>query len=66
MKGVLLDESVLFSPESEDSSPSLRESVPSLLRLLRYSMIRTVTTDLNCYLKFQTMILIICIADFRN
>lgn len=43
MKGVLLDESVLFSPKSEDSSPSLRESVPSLLRLLRYSMIRTVT-----------------------
>ncbi|CAL9236830.1 unnamed protein product [Arabidopsis halleri] len=41
MKGVLLDESVLFSPKSEDSSPSLRESVPSLLRLLRYSMIRT-------------------------
>ncbi|CAE6048324.1 unnamed protein product [Arabidopsis arenosa] len=41
MKGVLLDESVLFSHQSEDSSPSLRESVPSLLRLLRYSMIRT-------------------------
>ncbi|XP_019100617.1 PREDICTED: inositol 1,3,4-trisphosphate 5/6-kinase 4 isoform X2 [Camelina sativa] len=41
IKGVLLDESVLFSPESDDSSPRLRDSVPSLLRLLRYSMIRT-------------------------
>lgn len=45
MKGVLLDESILLSLENEDSSPSLRESVPSLLRLLRYSMIRTVTID---------------------
>ncbi|VVB03303.1 unnamed protein product [Arabis nemorensis] len=41
MKGVLLDESVLFNPESVDSSPRLRESVSYLLRLLRYSMIRT-------------------------
>ncbi|ESQ39024.1 hypothetical protein EUTSA_v10001421mg [Eutrema salsugineum] len=41
MKAILLDESVLFNPVSEDSTPRLRESVPSLLRLLRYSMIRT-------------------------
>ncbi|CAA7050542.1 unnamed protein product [Microthlaspi erraticum] len=41
MNAVLLDESVLFGTESEDSSLRLRESVPSLLRLLRYSMIRT-------------------------
>ncbi|CAN8286563.1 unnamed protein product [Cochlearia groenlandica] len=41
MKGVLLDESVLFNHESEDSIPKLREYVPSLLRLLRYTMIRT-------------------------
>lgn len=45
MKGVLLDESVLFGTETEDSSPRLRESVPSLLQLLRYSMIRTVPID---------------------
>ncbi|KFK37221.1 hypothetical protein AALP_AA4G229400 [Arabis alpina] len=41
MNGILLDESVLFNPESDDFSPRLRESVPCLLRLLRYSMIKT-------------------------
>lgn len=47
MKCVLLDESVLLNhDDNEDSTPPrLRDSVPSLLRLLRYSMNRTVLNE---------------------
>nr|VDD04658.1 unnamed protein product [Brassica oleracea] len=41
MKCVLLDESVLLDHDDEDSTPRVRASVTCLLRLLRYSMIRT-------------------------
>ncbi|KAF8101260.1 hypothetical protein N665_0208s0047 [Sinapis alba] len=42
MKSVLLDESVLFNHDNEeDSTPRLRASVLLILRLFRYSMIRT-------------------------
>ncbi|CAN7103298.1 unnamed protein product [Brassica rapa subsp. narinosa] len=41
MKCVLLDESVLFDHDDEDSTPRVRGSVSLILRLLRYSMIRT-------------------------
>lgn len=44
MKCVLLDESVLFDHDDEDSTPRVRGSVSLILRLLRYSMIRTVIT----------------------
>ncbi|CAF1804180.1 BnaC04g03250D [Brassica napus] len=41
MKCVLLDESVLLDHDDEDSTPRVRGSVSLILRLLRYSMIRT-------------------------
>lgn len=47
MKCVLLDESVLLDHDDEDSTPRVRGSVSLILRLLRYSMIRTVNNDFD-------------------